>query len=114
MVCNLQTWISVRKANQEAQETMKKVSEVKKQTDGDSKRINALGEQIKLLQEKIKEAREKASRVSKALVFFPVCKIFISLIIQFTIENLMNKNSRGGVCQTTNNLFVTDPNFVEI
>ncbi|EJW75442.1 hypothetical protein WUBG_13649, partial [Wuchereria bancrofti] len=52
----------VRKANQGAQETMKKVFEVKKQTDGDSKRINVLGEQIKLLQEKIKEAREKASR----------------------------------------------------
>uniref|UniRef100_A0A0R3RFI4 Laminin subunit alpha-2 n=1 Tax=Elaeophora elaphi TaxID=1147741 RepID=A0A0R3RFI4_9BILA len=53
----------VRKANQGAQEAMRKVSEVKKQTDSDSKRISVLGEQIKLLQEKIKEAREKASRI---------------------------------------------------
>ncbi|VDO46080.1 unnamed protein product, partial [Onchocerca flexuosa] len=43
----------VRKANQGAQEAMKKVSEVKKQTDDDSKRISILGQQIKLLQEKI-------------------------------------------------------------
>lgn len=51
---------------------MRKVSEVKKQTDGDSKRISVLGEQIKLLQEKIKEAREKASRVSKVVLLMSI------------------------------------------